>query len=53
MRAPIYKNHIFLFKGLKIVEKCCLNWIYFQDELCCCVKYSNVDDQVEIFKTYH
>ena len=44
-------------KGLKVVAICKgLNWIFiirFQDDLYCCVKYSNVELQVEIFKTYH
>jgi hypothetical protein len=34
-------------KRLKQVEKCCFN---FHDALYCCVKYSNVECQYEIFK---
>ena len=44
------KTIIFLVKGLKVVAKRCLNWIFFHDDLYCCVKYSNVEYQVEIFK---
>ena len=40
-------------KGLKVVAKRCLNLISFHDDLCCCVEYSNVENQVEIFNTYH
>ena len=44
---------IFLVKGLKVVAKRCLNYISFHDDLCCCVEYSNVENKVEIFNTYH
>ena len=47
------KTIIFLVKGRKVVAKCCLNWTSFHDDLCCCVEYSNVENQVEIFNTYH
>ena len=41
-------------KGLKVVAKRYLNWTFlFYDDLCCCVEYSNVECQVEIFNTYH
>ena len=39
------KTIIVLVKGLKIVEKGCLNWILFDDDLYCCVIYSNVEYQ--------
>ena len=44
---------VFAVKGPKVVAKCCLNWISFHDDLCCCVEYSNIENQVEIFNTYH
>ena len=47
------KTIIFWVKGLKVVAKRCLDWISFHDDLCFCVEYSNVEDQVEIFNTYH
>ena len=40
-----------LVKGLKVVAKRCFNWIYFHDDLCCCVEYSKVEHQVENFNT--
>ena len=40
--------YIFGVKGLSLVAKRCLNWISFHDDLCCCVEYSNVENQVEI-----
>ena len=40
---------IYLIKGLKVVAKPYLNWNH--DDLYCCVKYSNVEYQVEIFNT--
>jgi hypothetical protein len=45
------KTIIFLVKGLKVVAKSYLNWNFFYDDLYCCVKYSNVEYQVEIFNT--
>ena len=47
------KTIIFLVNGLKVVAKCCLNWISSHDGLFCRVEYSNIENQVEIFKTYH
>ena len=47
------KTITFLAKGLKVVAKCYLNWNSFHDDLCCCVEYSNVENQVEIFNTDH
>ena len=47
------KTITFLVKGLKAIAKRCLNWICIHDDLCCCVEYSNVEHQVEIFNTYH
>ena len=53
-RVLRYANTIILLvKGLKVVAKHCLNWFFFYDDLCCCVQYSNVENQVEIFNTYH
>ena len=43
------KIKISLVKGLKVVANCCLNWISVLDDLCYCVEYSNVENQVEIF----
>ena len=43
------KTIIFLVKGLKVVVKRCLNWISFHDYIRCCVEYSNVENQTEIF----
>jgi hypothetical protein len=40
-----------LVKGLNIVAKCCLNWISFHDDLCCCIGCSNVANHVEIIKS--
>jgi hypothetical protein len=45
------KTMFFFVKSLKVVAKCCLDWIYFHDDLYCCVKYSKVEYQVEIFIT--
>ena len=45
------KTIFFLVKGLKVVGKRCLNLISFHDDLCCCVEYSNVGNQVEILNT--
>ena len=48
------KTIIFFIKRLKVVIKCCLNWNFvFHGDLYCCVKYSNIEYQDEIFKTYH
>ena len=47
------KTIIFGIKSLKVVAKCCFNWISYHDDLCCCVEYSTVEYQVEIFNTYH
>ena len=47
------KTIYLLVKGPKVVAKCSLNWISFHDDLYCCVRYSIVDYQVEIFKTCH
>ena len=46
-------SYFYFVKGLKVVAKCFLNWISFHDDLCCYVEYSNVENQVEIFNTYH
>ena len=46
------KTIIFGAKGLKVVAKHYLSWIIFHDGLCCCVKHSNVENQVEILNTY-
>ena len=40
-------------RGLKVVAKFFLNWDFLHDDLFYLVKYSNVEYQVEIFKTYH
>ena len=47
------KTIIFLVKRLKVIAKCCLNWIFFHDTLYCCVTYSIMQYQDDIFKTYH
>jgi hypothetical protein len=52
--VPQYtKTIIFLVKGLKVETNCCLNCISFHDDLCCCVEYSNVENQAKIYNTYH
>ena len=49
-KVPWYtKTIIFLVKGLRVVETYSLNWISFHGDVCCCVEYSNVENQVEIF----
>ena len=45
------KKNVFCVKVSILVAQCCLNWILFHDDLYCCVKYSNVAYQVEIFRT--
>jgi hypothetical protein len=47
------KTIYLLVKGPKVVAKCSLNCFVFHDGLYCCVRYSSVDYQVEILKTYH
>ena len=43
-----------LVKRPKVIAKYCLNWIYFfHGALYCCVRYSHIEYQDEIFKTYH
>ena len=44
------KPIIYLVNGLKVIAKHCLNWVFFHDDLCYCVEYSNAKNQVEIFK---
>jgi hypothetical protein len=39
-----------LVNHLKAVAKCCLNWVYFHGSIYCCVRYSNIEYQDEIFK---
>ena len=34
---------LFLVKGLKVLAKCCSNWIFDYYDLYCCVQYSNVE----------
>ena len=48
-KALRYTKTIIFVRSLKVVAKRCLNWISFHDDLCCCVEYSNVETQVEIF----
>ena len=47
------KTIIFWVKHLEIIETYQLNWIFFHDTLYCCIWYSNMKYQDEIFKTYH
>ena len=48
------KTVFFGVKGLKVVARRYLHWISFHDDLCRYVhEYSNVEDQVQIFNTYH
>ena len=47
------KTIFFLVKHLNVVAECCLNWPFFHGALYCCVRYSNIECQDEIFKTYH
>ena len=44
-----------IVKGLKVVAKGYLSWIFlfFIDDLYCCVEYSNVKYQAEIFNSKH
>ena len=37
----------------KVVSRGSLNWIVIHGALYCCVRYSNIKYQDEIFKTYH
>lgn len=51
--AHVYKIHRFMVKCLKVlVTKCCKTWDFFHDDLYNCVRYSNVEYQDELFKTY-
>ena len=43
----------FWVKGLKVVVKCCLDWNFSMMTSIVGVKYSHVEYQVQIFKTYH
>ena len=45
---------MFLVKCLKAIAKCCLNWFFFfsfHSALHCCVRYSTIEYQDEIFKS--
>ena len=42
-----------LVKCLKIIELCCLNWVFLHSAVYCGVRYSNIEHQDEIYKTYH
>jgi hypothetical protein len=44
---------IVLVKLVKVLTKCCLNWVLFHGALYCCVRYSNIEYQDEFFKTNH
>ena len=44
------KTIIDVVKGLKVVAKCCVSWIFIHDDLYVFVKYSNVEYQVETSK---
>ena len=45
------KTNNFLVKHLKVVAKCCLNWVFvFLGALNCCLRYSNIEYWDEIFK---
>ena len=49
-KTPAPYNHSFFWvKCLKVVAKCCLNWIFLSWWFWCC----NVEYWNEIFKTYH
>jgi hypothetical protein len=39
-----------LVKCLKVVEKCYLNWIFSLGALFCCLRYSNIEYQDDIFQ---
>ena len=47
------KTIVFWVKDLNVVAKCNSNWVSFHHDLCCCVEYSNIENQVEIFNNYH
>ena len=43
-----------MVKHLKVVEKrCCLNWIFLSMILIFLIKYSNIEYQDDILKTYY
>ena len=44
---------LFWVKRLKVVAKSCLKLRFFHDAINCCLRYSNMDYQDEIFKTNH
>jgi hypothetical protein len=49
-KVPWYtKTIIFLVKYLRAIETRFSNWISFHGDVGCCVEYSNVQNQVEIF----
>ena len=47
------KSMIFFGKRLKVVAKCCLDLIFLHGVLYCYARYSNIEYQDEIFKSYH
>ena len=53
LRYNKIKPFFSFLKGLKVVPKCCLDCISFHDDICCCVQYLKVENQVEILNTYH
>lgn len=40
--------HRFLLKVLKVVAKCCLDWIELHYDLYCCLKCSNIEYIVDV-----
>ena len=51
--ALVYYNHNFFDQMSNLSSKVLFNWIFFHGALYCCVRYSNIEYQDEIFKTYH
>jgi hypothetical protein len=47
--APVY----IFGQRPKNSSKAFFNWFSFHDDLYCCVEYTTVENQVEIFNTYH
>jgi hypothetical protein len=48
-----YTRTIFFGQRPKSSNKALFKLYFFHDDLNCCVEYSNVENQVEMFNTYH
>jgi hypothetical protein len=51
-KVLLYTKIKFWVKRLRVVANCFLNGNFFHDVLYCCVRYSKVKYQDEIFKKY-